>query len=137
MAGLVMVGSLPNMAYFGAGAAGVSTGAIAIAVPGGAHAPLMLDMASAVASIGKLVHARDAGQTLPPGPLTLPLPRPVFLWISKISPPRMTNTSVARSLPCQVFQSRSPSCLKLGCLKTDCFTMDCFTTVGFRLHFRR
>ncbi len=67
MAGLVMVGSGPNMAYFGARAAGVSTGAIAIAVPGGAHAPLMLDMASAVASIGKLAHARDAGRTLPPG----------------------------------------------------------------------
>jgi len=67
MAGLVMVGSVPNMAYHGARAAGVSTGAIAIAVPGGAHAPVMLDMASAVASIGKLAHARDAGRTLPPG----------------------------------------------------------------------
>jgi ureidoglycolate dehydrogenase (NAD+) len=67
MAGLVLVGSVPNMAYFGARAAGVSTGAIAIAVPGAAHAPLMLDMASAIASIGKLAHARDAGHTLPEG----------------------------------------------------------------------
>lgn len=67
MAGLSFVASTPNMAYHGARAAGVSTSAIAIAVPGAAHAPLMLDMAAAVASVGKLMHARHAGQKLPEG----------------------------------------------------------------------
>ncbi len=65
MAGLVIGASVPNMAFHGARAAGVATSPIAIAVPGGEHASLMLDMGTAEISIGKLAYARDAGLTLP------------------------------------------------------------------------
>ena len=67
MAGIVATTSLPNMAYHGARAAGVATSPLAIGVPGGNHAPLVLDMATAIASFGKLAQARHAGVTLPEG----------------------------------------------------------------------
>ncbi len=65
MAGLVIGASIPNMASHGARKAGVATSPIAIAVPGQAHAPLMLDMSTAEISMGKLAYARDAGLSLP------------------------------------------------------------------------
>ncbi len=65
MAGLVIGASIPNMALHGARKAGVATSPIAIAVPGQAHAPLMLDMSTAKISMGTLAHARDAGLSLP------------------------------------------------------------------------
>ena len=43
----------------------------------------------------------------PPGPLILPAPRPRFLRISRISPPRTTKTRVARSRARQLGQSIS------------------------------
>jgi ureidoglycolate dehydrogenase (NAD+) len=67
MAGLCIGGSIPNMAWHGARAAGVATSPVAIAVPGRDHPPLMLDMATAVAAIGKLLYYRDAGLPLPAG----------------------------------------------------------------------
>ncbi|MBM3486852.1 MAG: Ldh family oxidoreductase [Alphaproteobacteria bacterium] len=67
MVGLVIVTSVPNMAYHGARAAGVATSPIAIAVPGATHAPLVIDMATAVAALGKIVQARNAGTALPAG----------------------------------------------------------------------
>jgi len=67
MAGLYMGGSIPNMAYHGARAEGVGTNPIAIAVPGETHAPLMLDMATAVAAVGKLMYHQDANIPLPEG----------------------------------------------------------------------
>ena len=67
MVGIVATTSLPNMAYHGARAPGVATSPIAIGVPGGDHAPLMLDMATAIASFGKLALARHAGMPLPEG----------------------------------------------------------------------
>ena len=67
MAGIVLSSSRPNMVYPGARAAGLATSPIAIAVPGGAHAPLMLDMATATASIGKIAFARDSGVPLGEG----------------------------------------------------------------------
>lgn len=67
MAGLYMGGSVPNMAYHGARAEGVGTNPISIAVPGDRHAPLMLDMATAIAAIGKLLYHRDANIELPDG----------------------------------------------------------------------
>ena len=67
MIGIVTTTSLPNMAYHGASAAGVATSPIAIGVPGGAHTPLVLDMATAVASFGKLAQARHAGVPIPEG----------------------------------------------------------------------
>lgn len=65
MAGLVIGASIPNMAFHGAAKAGVATSPIAVAVPGGEHASLMLDMSTAEISLGKLAFARDAGTTLP------------------------------------------------------------------------
>lgn len=67
MAGLYMGASMPNMAYHGVRGAGVSTNPIAIAVPGADHPPLMLDMASAIASVGKLKYHADANIPLPAG----------------------------------------------------------------------
>jgi len=67
MAGLAFVSSLPNMAYPGTRTTTVATSPIAIAVPGGDHAPLMLDMATAVVAGGRLAQARLTGETIPEG----------------------------------------------------------------------
>ncbi len=67
MAGLVIGSSRPNMLYPGARRPGIATSPLAIAVPGGSHAPLLLDMASATASMGKIALARDAGLPLGEG----------------------------------------------------------------------
>ena len=65
MAGLAVSASTPMMAYHGARAAGVSTNPISIAVPGG-HGPMVLDMATGVVSMGRLLEARRAGRPIPP-----------------------------------------------------------------------
>jgi LDH2 family malate/lactate/ureidoglycolate dehydrogenase len=67
MAGLAFVSSLPNMAYPGTRAGSVGTSPIGIAVPGGDHAPLMLDMATAVVAGGRLAQARLSGEIIPEG----------------------------------------------------------------------
>ncbi|MEJ7669635.1 MAG: Ldh family oxidoreductase [Casimicrobiaceae bacterium] len=67
MAGIAIVCSQPNMAPYGAKAAGVHNSPIAICVPGMRHRPLMLDMATSVAAGGKLRLARDRGEVLPVG----------------------------------------------------------------------
>lgn len=66
-AGIVMTASRPMMAYYGAKAAGASTNPIAIAVPGNEHPPIMLDMSTATASMGKILSARDTGSPIPDG----------------------------------------------------------------------
>jgi LDH2 family malate/lactate/ureidoglycolate dehydrogenase len=67
MAAIALSGSGPNMAYHGAGAAGVSTAPISIAVPGGELGPLVLDMGTGLISMGKLMHARMTGGRIPEG----------------------------------------------------------------------
>lgn len=67
MAGVAINVSRPNMAYPGARSAGLATSPIAIAVPGATHAPLMLDMATATQSMGKIALARDTGIPLGEG----------------------------------------------------------------------
>lgn len=67
MAGIAINVSRPNMAYPGARGAGLATSPIAIAVPGATHAPLMLDMATATQSMGKIALARDTGIPLGEG----------------------------------------------------------------------
>lgn len=67
MAGIAVVCSPPNMAPYGARAAGVHNSPIAIAVPAGRHRPVCLDMATSVAAGGKLLLARDKGIPLPEG----------------------------------------------------------------------
>ena len=67
MAGIAIVCSPPNMAPYGAKAAGVHNSPIAIGVPGKRHRPLLLDMATSVAAGGKLKLAKDRGAKLPTG----------------------------------------------------------------------
>jgi len=67
MAGIAFVCSPPNMAPYGAKAAGVHNSPIAICVPGKNRRPLLLDMATSVAAGGKLRLAKDRGTPLPVG----------------------------------------------------------------------
>lgn len=66
-AGIVITASRPMMAYYGARVAGASTNPLAIAVPGGEHPPLLLDMSTATASMGKILAAQDSGAPIPDG----------------------------------------------------------------------
>lgn len=66
-AGIVMTASRPMMAYHGAKTAGASTNPIAIAVPGGEHPPMLLDMSTATVSMGKILAAQDTGTPIPDG----------------------------------------------------------------------
>jgi ureidoglycolate dehydrogenase (NAD+) len=65
LAGMAMCASQPMMAYQGTRVAAVSTNPIAIAMPGGEHAPLMLDMSTAEVAMGKVMNARAAGRPIP------------------------------------------------------------------------
>ena len=67
MAGIAFVCSPPNMAPYGAKAAGVHNSPIAIAVPARRHRPLILDMATSVAAGGKVNLAVDKGIPIPEG----------------------------------------------------------------------
>ena len=67
MIGLVFGSSKPNMAYHGARARGVATSPIAIAVPGEAREPVLLDMSTSTGSMGQVMLARDSGTPLEPG----------------------------------------------------------------------
>ncbi|HZT52443.1 MAG TPA: Ldh family oxidoreductase [Stellaceae bacterium] len=66
MAALMASASIPNMPYHGTRAAVVATNPLSLAVPGPA-APIVLDMATSVASLGRLAAFRRAGRALPPG----------------------------------------------------------------------
>ncbi len=86
MAGIAIVCSPPNMAPYGAKAAGVHNSPIAIAVPAARHQPLVLDMVTSIVAGGKLEVAKDKDVPLGAGwaldkegnptldPLQLPLP---------------------------------------------------------------
>jgi ureidoglycolate dehydrogenase (NAD+) len=66
--GIVMTASKPLMSYFGAKAEGVSTNPIAIAAPNGeGRPPLLLDMSTSAAALGKIMAARNAGVPIPAG----------------------------------------------------------------------
>lgn len=67
MAGIAVVCSPPNMAPFGAKAAGLHNSPIAIAVPAKNHDPISLDMATSIAAGGKLTLAQDKGVPLGEG----------------------------------------------------------------------
>ncbi len=67
MAGMVMIASRPMMAYHGASVAALSSNPLAIAVPGGDHPPLVVDMSTSTVSMGKVLEARDAGEAIPDG----------------------------------------------------------------------
>jgi ureidoglycolate dehydrogenase (NAD+) len=67
MAGLAIVCSPPNMAPYGAKAAGLHNSPIALAVPAGKYPPLVLDMATSIIAGGKIDVALDKGIPLQPG----------------------------------------------------------------------
>ena len=67
MAAIVLGAGPPLMAYHGAKVASLSTSPLAIAVPGGPSGVTMLDMASAIASNGRLMQARRKGEAIPLG----------------------------------------------------------------------
>ena len=67
MAGLYMGASSPNMAYHGTKAGGVSTSPISISVPRGDGKTISLDMATAVAGIGKLMEHKALNEPLGEG----------------------------------------------------------------------
>ena len=68
MTALALTASLPNMAYHGARAAGVSTAPISIAVPGvDQDSPLVLDMATGIVSLGRLMQAKRLKEIIAPG----------------------------------------------------------------------
>jgi len=67
MAGIIWVCNPPNMAPFGARAAGIHNSPIAITVPAKRHQPLILDMATSVAAAGKITLALDKGIPIPQG----------------------------------------------------------------------
>lgn len=66
MAGIAIVCSPPNMAPYGAKAAGLHNSPIALAVPAGKQRPLVLDMATSIIAGGKIDLAIDKGVPLQP-----------------------------------------------------------------------
>lgn len=67
MAGIAICASIPNMAYHGARAAGVSTAPLSIAVPGAGDTPVVFDMSTGIVSLGRLMQAKRMQETLAPG----------------------------------------------------------------------
>ncbi len=62
--GIVMTASGPLMAYHGAKVSGVSTNPISISAPADGD-PLLLDMSTSTAALGKVLYAKDAGTAIP------------------------------------------------------------------------
>ncbi len=67
LAGIAIMTSRPNMAYFGSKSTGVATSPIAIAVPGGPDGNVMVDMATSALALGKIKDALSRGVALPEG----------------------------------------------------------------------
>ncbi|MDB5616838.1 Ldh family oxidoreductase [Tardiphaga sp.] len=68
MIGMVMTASKPLMIYFGSSAEGVSTNPLAIAAPtADPDRPIVFDMSTSAAALGKIMAARDAGVAIPEG----------------------------------------------------------------------
>lgn len=67
MVGIAFVAGMPTMGYTGVKGPAVATSPLAVAVPAGSHAPLVLDMATATIALGKIRQARASGTPLPEG----------------------------------------------------------------------
>ncbi len=67
MVGLIFVCGRPNTAPFGARAAGVSNNPLGLSAPAGRHPHLILDMATSLVALGKVVVAHDRGESIPVG----------------------------------------------------------------------
>lgn len=66
--GIVMTSSKPLMTYHGSSAEALSTNPLAIAAPNpkGGH-PIILDMSTSAAALGKIMAAKEAGKAIPIG----------------------------------------------------------------------
>jgi ureidoglycolate dehydrogenase (NAD+) len=67
MVGLIFVCSRPNTAPFGARAAGVSNNPVGLSAPAARHHHLILDMATSLVAMGKVLIARERGESIPVG----------------------------------------------------------------------
>ncbi len=67
MVGMIFVCSRPNTAPFGASAAGVSNNPLGLSAPAGRHPHLILDMATSLVAMGKVLIARERGESIPVG----------------------------------------------------------------------
>ena len=67
MVGMIFVCSRPNTAPFGASAAGVSNNPLGLSAPAGRHPHLILDMATSLVAMGKVLIAREHGESIPVG----------------------------------------------------------------------
>jgi LDH2 family malate/lactate/ureidoglycolate dehydrogenase len=67
MIGLAMANDTPTVAAPGSKGPVFGTNPIAFGTPGGSHAPVVLDMATAVVAGGKITQALAAGQPIPEG----------------------------------------------------------------------
>lgn len=67
MAALVMNATRPLMAPHGGATPTLGTNPICLAVPGGADAPLVFDMATSAIAMGNVLRARATGEPLPAG----------------------------------------------------------------------
>jgi len=65
MAGLMFACSQPNMAPYGARVAGLNNTPFALGVPAKRHPSLLLDMATSLVALGKVIVARDRGDEIP------------------------------------------------------------------------
>ncbi len=65
MAGLTIACARPNMVPFGARVSGLNNSPLSICVPAKRHPPLLLDMATSVVALGKLLVAADSGVPIP------------------------------------------------------------------------
>ncbi len=67
MAGMVITSSIPNMAPYGARVAGVGNCPLAICIPTERHPFILLDMATSLVALGKVLVARESGVPMPEG----------------------------------------------------------------------
>jgi ureidoglycolate dehydrogenase (NAD+) len=66
-AAIIISVGIMSMAYHGARVPGLATAPIAIAVPGNKRGPILLDMATAIAAMGRVRQLQLAGKPLPEG----------------------------------------------------------------------
>ena len=65
MAGLMFACARPNMVPYGARVAGLNNSPFSLSVPAKRHPSLLLDMATSLVALGKVIVARDRGDEIP------------------------------------------------------------------------
>jgi LDH2 family malate/lactate/ureidoglycolate dehydrogenase len=109
LVGIAMAASGPHMVYHGAAAAGVSTGPLAIGVPGlEGQPPVILDMASSAIALGKIAQARLTGDALPDGAAVDADGQPTIDATKAVTPlplggPKGSGLSLMMELLCSCF----------------------------------